>query len=95
MIRVGIDPVALAEPRLWHDREPIPGIGGAVEYYICSAVYVFHLDDGHMQRYDGEIRVAQPAAANSGLPSSLGWDVLRYFRIDLDIVDQQVTLRWA
>ena len=61
--------------------------------YLHPALYVFAHDDGHIQSLHGDIHVAQPTLTNHDLPSLLGWDILRYFRIELDYVGLSVTLR--
>jgi hypothetical protein len=93
MTKVGIPMGTLSRPDRWHQRMRMPGIGGSPEYYIWPAIYGFDHDDGHFQQLSGEIRIAPLPATNPSLPSLLGWDVLRYFRVDVDFAGQQVVLR--
>jgi hypothetical protein len=91
-IRVGLDPALLANPARWDRRHPNNGMGGVATYYVWPAVYHFEHDDGTVRQITHEIDIAQPTATNSTLPSLLGMDVLRQFRVSVDYVSQQVLL---
>ncbi len=92
IIRIGIDPAALATPRSWSQSASSHGVGGVAGYYIQSAVYALRHDDGAWQQLDGEIWIAQPTATNAVLPSLLGWNVLQHFKITADWSSQRVVL---
>ncbi len=54
--------------------------------------YAFLHDDGHWDVHEGEIAVAQLRPDNQGLPSLLGWDVLRHFRITAEWTSRRISL---
>jgi len=88
-----IDKGMLASSQLWPDVRVAHGIGGSSMSYVHPAVYSFVHDDGQLQQIHAEIEVAQPTPANERFPSLLGWDIMRFFRIELDYVGLRVTLR--
>jgi hypothetical protein len=61
--------------------------------YVHPAIYTFAHDDGHLQTIDGHVCIVQPTPTNHDIPSLLGWDVLRRFRIELDYIEGRVALR--
>lgn len=67
-------------------------MGGAAGYYIHPATYLFRHDDGTPQQIDDEIYIAQPHAANTVLPSLLGWNVLKPFKLTFDWATQRIAL---
>jgi hypothetical protein len=69
-----------------------PGIGGSALYYVVPCVYNFTHDDGMPHEIDGDIRIAQIRDDNLGLPSLLGWDILRHFEIAIDFRADRVVL---
>ena len=91
--RLGISDSMLSSSRLWPSIRSTRGVGGSSMSYRHPAVYGFLHDDGNLQQIEGDIDVAQPTPANATFPSLLGWDILRYFRIELDYVGLSVTLR--
>ena len=91
-IRIGIDPAALADASQWPDRRSNNGIGGSAAYYVWPAVYHFIHDDGSIRQITHEIDIAQPTATNAMLPSLLGMDILRQFRVSVDFVGDQIIL---
>jgi predicted aspartyl protease len=92
-IGLGIDPAMLADSSRWPSRRRSNGIGGMATSYVWPAVFQFEHDDGSMQQVTHEIDIAQPSASNATLPSLLGMNVLRRFRVMVDYVGQQVILR--
>ena len=68
----------MAAPRRWRE------IGGRVVSFVERANPAFERDDGTFVTLDEDIHVAQLADANQGLPSILGWDLLRHFQLTLD-----------
>jgi hypothetical protein len=91
-VRVGIDHATLTDPPRWLNRQVTHGIGGRVTCYVEPAVYVFHHDDGHEQQITHEIHIAPPTATNAMLPSLLGIDMLRYFKVSMDYAGQRLVL---
>lgn len=90
---LGIDPAVLADASQWRNRRSLRSIGGTATYYVCDAFYLFHQDDGAVARQIlSEIEIAQPSASNSRLPSLLGMDGLRHFRVSMDYVGQRLVL---
>lgn len=82
--RFRVNPSDLASADRWPRRRPGLGIGGRVLDYIELANLRFERDDGSALRLEQDVLIAQLAADNEGLPSLLGWDVLRHFHISLD-----------
>ena len=91
-IKIGIDPATLANPQSWPNQRSINGVGGRATYYIQPAVYAFHHDDGFVQQLTREIHIARPTATNATLPSFLGIDMLRYFKVSMDYAGQRLVL---
>jgi hypothetical protein len=91
--RLGISDAMLSSSQLWPGTRISHGVGGTAMSYVHPAVYGFRHDDGRLQQIQGDIHIAVPTPANATFPSLLGWDILRFFRIELDYVGLQVTLR--
>ena len=91
--RLQIEPDLLASPESWPSVRVSHGIGGTNLSFGHPAVYTFLHDDGSLQEIEADIDSARPTPANERFPSLLGWDVLRFFRIELDYVGLRVTLR--
>ena len=91
-LRLAIDAARLADSRKWPKLVSTTGIGGTAMGYAWPAVYQFVHDDGRVRQITHEIEIAQPSATNSTLPSLLGMDILRQFRVSVDYVGLQVTL---
>ena len=60
--------------------------------YVQPAVYLFRHNDGAVQQLTREIQVALPTATNQSLPSLLGMDILRHFRLSMDYLEQRLVL---
>lgn len=82
----------LANPAASPTQETTNGIGGSVRCSVQPAVYVFHHDDGRNQRIIDDIRIVPPTTGNATLPSLLGMDILRHFRLSVDYVGLRVVL---
>jgi hypothetical protein len=67
--------------RLWPEVTSSIGVGGSTNIFPIPARYGFIDESGDVEIIDGRIRVAQLTSANQGLPSLLGWDVLKEFEI--------------
>lgn len=81
--RLGMDEADL-DPREWPVEELSlsGGVGGAAPYRVVDAAYEFHQEGGTSQVVVASIGLG--AANTEHLPSLLGWDVLRHFRLDLN-----------
>lgn len=80
------------DPRTW-PRERIrqsSGVGGAALHRVLDASYEFLADDGPLTISNATIDLGAFDAGS--LPSLLGWDLLRRFRIELDAIRSTVTL---
>lgn len=80
------------DPRTW-PREQIrgsSGIGGDALHRVLGASYEFLADAGPLHVSDATIDLG--AFDTGGLPSLLGWDLLRRFRIEMDAIRGAVTL---
>ena len=80
----GISATALVSPERWADTVTFQGIGGLEQYHVTPVRYAFRHHDGTTQFLDERIYVAPRTPLNLGLPSLLGWDVLRRFGILAD-----------
>jgi predicted aspartyl protease len=68
------------------------GVGGRVLDYIELARLRFQRENGTVLTLEQDILIAQLTSDNEELPSLLGWDVLRHFRVTLDARTGLVTL---
>ena len=89
---LGIDRDKLTNPDVWPQRVTAHGFGGPSTCYVENAEFGFRHENGGLQVLRDRILIAQPTTANRELPSVLGWNVLRYFRIELDWARRQVRL---
>jgi hypothetical protein len=90
--RVGIPRAWLADKSRWSRQHSVSGIGGTTTYFIVACRYGFEHAGGRTQEVDGVIRVAPLTQSNQQLPSVLGWDVLRHFRLTADLRSRELTL---
>ena len=85
ILRVGISPLRLALPQMWARKSGRHGVGGSGQYYTVDASYAFlHDSTNELQVIQGTVDIAQMTPRNETLPSLLGWDILRYFKITVD-----------
>lgn len=82
--RLGIDDVALRTPSLWPIQRTAHGIGGSSAEYSVPAHYALQRDDGTRATHREDLAIARPTPANQTLPSPLGWDILRHYRLVAD-----------
>jgi hypothetical protein len=90
---LGIPDSMLSSSLLWPGISASHGVGGTNMSYVHPAIYGFVHEDGRFQTMHDDVHVARPTTSNGTLPSLLGWDVLRRFRIELDDIEGRVTLR--
>jgi hypothetical protein len=84
--RLGIPRSAL-DPGTWEKSSSTLGIGGRAFYKPCAATYAFVPEENPMEPLNlsgASVRLAASTPANQRLPSLLGWDVLRHFRLTID-----------
>ena len=74
----------LAAPERWNRSRTGIGIGGRVMEFIEAAQLRLRRDDGTLRTFEHDVLIAQLTSENEYLPSLLGWDVLRHFRLTLD-----------
>ncbi len=89
---IGIDPARLADPRQWLTKRATNGLGGRVACYVEPAVYLFFHDDGQTRQITHEIHIVPPTVSNAVLPSLLGLDILRHFKVSMDYAGQRLIL---
>jgi hypothetical protein len=93
IVRLGIDPIRLADPGRWPTSETIRGVGGTAVQFRVPAQYGFVHEDDRLQVIAGDVRIAQLRAETETLPSLLGWDILRHFQLITDWSSRLVMLR--
>ena len=84
-IAVGVATTALITPSSWPRVVNLSGVGGTMQYFETAASFGFPQVDGNLHLIDQTILVAQARRTNTRLPSLLGWDVLRGFRLGIDL----------
>ena len=83
-IAVGVTTTALMTPTVWPRVVRLSGVGGTMAYFETDASVAFPQIDGSLHLIDQKILVAQARRTNTRLPSLLGWDLLRGFRLNID-----------
>lgn len=68
------------------------GVGGAVPASRVMSWLEFTHVDGTLSRYRFALRIAKANAANETLPSILGMDFIRHFRLTLSVREDRVEL---
>lgn len=82
--RLGIGDAALRKSSLWPVQRGSHGVGGGSTDYVVPAIYALRRDDGGWDTHQDELAIAKPMPANQTLPSLLGWDILRHYRLVTD-----------
>ena len=83
-LRLKIPKSRLRDRSQWSRTIGAAGVGGPVRYFVEPATLTFTNDDGSPESIATDIWIAEMTLANQRLPSLLGWDVLRYFRLVTD-----------
>jgi hypothetical protein len=80
------------EPATWpaDQVQRARGVGGLVSYRLLDAEFGFADEDGASITVRG--RIAVGAAASGAMSALLGWDILRFFRLEIGGVRQTVIL---
>lgn len=60
------------------------GIGGYSANRIAKGIVSFQHLNSRVSAFEVDLWVAEPTNANELLPSILGWDILRFFRLYID-----------
>ena len=92
MGRLNIPEDWLTDSSRWSRRDQTVGIGGTVVYFIVACRYTFTHLEGRIEEFDGLTRIAPVADWNRRLPSVLGWDILRNFRLTADLRTRELFL---
>lgn len=77
---------------LWNDTANFSGVGGVAQMRITDAAVSFAHDDGSAEVVTIDTQLAVPTSSNDHLPSLLGWDVLKHFRLEMDYASDAVRL---
>jgi hypothetical protein len=88
----GVSDADLARPDFRPTTSGAFGVGGPTVYFPMQAAYGFADDSGSLEVVVTDVRVAQLTAASQVLPSLLGWDVLRHFKLTTNQQAGEVTL---
>ena len=83
-IAAGVRTTALITPSAWSKVVNLSGVGGTMQYFETAASFGFPQVDGSLHLIDQTILVARARRTNTRLPSLLGWDILRGFRLTID-----------
>ncbi len=80
------------DPSAWPPEETVRrrGVAGVALSRLMEAVFDFAHEDGSTETIAETIELG--GLGSEGLPSLLGWDVLRHFRLDLDASRGSVAL---
>jgi hypothetical protein len=70
----------------------VRGVGGTMEYYCTEASFAFAMTDGNLHVVDQKILIAKATQTNTTLPSLLGWDILRDFRLSVQFDSGMIEL---
>ena len=89
---LGIDAARLNDPAQWPRQTDVYGVGGVVRNYLVPAELTFAREDGTLKTIEQSFQVARERSGNERLPSLLGWDILRHFRLTVDWRARLVTL---
>jgi len=76
-LKLGASMQSLVTPSAWNRSVRLRGVGGSMQYFEASASYASPMTDGNLHIIDRTIMVAKARRDNRGLPSLLGWDILR------------------
>lgn len=93
LLKLGLSEATLSSPQFWSSTHVTSGVGGEATSFVYPGTYTFVHDDGNLLHVDEDIHIAQLTPTNLDIPSLLGWDILRRFRIELDYIERRVTLR--
>ena len=74
----------------WVNPMPMGEIGGSVWCKESAATYGLWRDDGQVEVVQGQVLIGD--MRTTGVPSLLGWDVLRLFRLEVDGPNRTVRL---
>ena len=74
----------------WTDAISVDGMGGKLRGRSTSALYGFRHGDRVVESIPGPMLVGD--INSDGLPSLLGWDLLKYFRLDIHGGNQTIVL---
>jgi hypothetical protein len=90
--RFGIAAADLSSPGDWQHVDRKRGVGGEANFFVVQATYAFRHADSNFQFLQGELRIAELSDESAVLPSILGWDVMKHFRLTADWNKRLVTL---
>lgn len=82
----------LSDPAMWPTTTHGRGIGGLGAFFPMPASYRFQHESGRIETIVGTIYVAQLTPDNINMPSLMGWDILRHFRVSLNYAAREVRL---
>ena len=74
----------------WTNAKPMLGLGGPVRCKEASAHFAFRHDSGDVEIISEKVLIG--ASESEVMPSLLGWDLLKYFRLDIHGGDQTIVL---
>ncbi len=89
----GIAEEKLRDPYAWPATMGGSGIGGGSIFFPMPAAFTFRHESGRHQTFRQTIYIAHLTPANIYMPSLMGWDVLRHFRVVLDYDAGDVRLK--
>jgi len=88
-LRLGVDPAQIADdPR----SEFASGVGGSTRVVITTMLLDFAEDVARERPYRHPMGIAGPTPSNATLPSILGMDFLRHFRLTVSVREDRAEL---
>ena len=87
--RIGASPEQIsADPR----TEEWSGVGGSMRVFVTTTLLTFSEDAARERPYRHSMGIAEPTPSNLTLPSILGMDFIRHFRLTVSVRENRVEL---
>lgn len=85
----GLSPHEL-DPTSWSNTQTIGGVGGSHAYRTEVANYGFRKSDGQVEVIPSTVRIGEIRSQST--PALLGWDLLKFFRLEINGPNQTIAL---
>lgn len=81
---LGLTPAQLLNAAGWPKVVNSGGVGGGATYFECPAEYGFVRDDGSVEVIADDVWIGQLTPGSQRMPSLLGWNLLKHFRLEVN-----------